>query len=103
MGCSEKGVVVDERSLRFQNRALGILMERFLDVSPYTRARTFGVWTMLVQSKVIPIDHYVPLAEAGYRHLSDKTPAVQKAAITLLNSKPNTFRPRSRVPPQFCF
>ncbi|KAK1277671.1 hypothetical protein QJS04_geneDACA016585 [Acorus gramineus] len=90
----------DQRlSLRSKKSMLEILIERFRDVSAYTRSKTLQVWAELCEEKAVPIGLWNEVASLAVGRLEDKSSFVRKSALDLLITmlQHNPFGPQLPV------
>ncbi|KAK1317546.1 hypothetical protein QJS10_CPA05g00805 [Acorus calamus] len=90
----------DQRlSLRSKKSMLEILIERFRDVSAYTRSKTLQVWAELCEEKVVSIGLWNEVASLAVGRLEDKSSFVRKSALDLLITmlQHNPFGPQLPV------
>ncbi|KAJ3683828.1 hypothetical protein LUZ60_014055 [Juncus effusus] len=92
---------VSNKSLRLRGKQamLDVLLERFRDVSAYTRSRVMQVWGELCEGSAILIGLWNEVASLAAGRLEDKSAIVRKSALGLLISmlQHNPFGPQLRI------
>uniref|UniRef100_A0A6B2KWU1 Uncharacterized protein n=1 Tax=Arcella intermedia TaxID=1963864 RepID=A0A6B2KWU1_9EUKA len=67
-----------------RNSLLDVLLERFHDVTSYTRVQVLKTWAGLAQNKCIPIKYYNQVTASISERLVDKSQQVRKKALQTL-------------------
>ncbi|KAL3819716.1 hypothetical protein ACJIZ3_005621 [Penstemon smallii] len=85
--------------LRTKQAMLEILLERWRDVSAYTRSRVLQVWAELCEEHSVSIGLWNEVAAIGAGRLEDKSAIVRKSALNLLIMmlQHNPFGPQLRA------
>lgn len=64
---------------------LTLLIERKLDVNPYTRSNVLKIMIQLIEKQAIPLQYYNTITDMAIRRMYDKNVLVRKYSIQLVN------------------
>eukprot|EP00210_Caulerpa_lentillifera_P005529 g5288.t1 len=69
-----------------QRKMLDRLMQRFLDINAFTRAKCVSIWVTLTQKGCVPMDYWLELTKMAIDRLQDTTSIVKKSSIALIQA-----------------
>lgn len=75
-----------EIRLKAKQGFLDALVGRTHDVNSFTRARVLKTWVFLLEKQVVPIGHWMTVTDMAIGRLADKTSAVRRDALKLVQA-----------------